>query len=138
MNHDLIYPVPLPLADGTMTPAARLTFVIVDDDFAVRKALTRQLRALGHTAASFGSAEEFLAQHVDFDCLILDVHLPGLSGIELAKLLGRMGPPPSVVFITGREESAVREYATRVSAPWLRKPFDEEALTSAIQQAVSS
>ena len=120
-----------------MQSAARLSLAIVDDDLGVRNALMRQLRALGHEASIFASAEEFLTQSKYFDCVILDVHLPGMSGIDLAKLLRRSGQRTALVFITGCEDSGVREYATHVAAPWLHKPFDETSLSTAIRRAVA-
>src|SRR4051812_39208665 len=78
-----------------------LSLVVVDDDQAVRTALRRLLRALGHEVRVFASAEEYEACAADADCLILDLRLPGMNGFELRERLRLRGLLIPIVFITG-------------------------------------
>jgi FixJ family two-component response regulator len=115
-----------------------MTLAIVDDDEDVRTALARLFRSQGHHVLLFGSAEEFEAASVTFDCLILDVRLPGLSGPELRERL-RLGPRPTpVVFITGGNDPKAPDIPPAIDTPSVSKPFDETALTTAIASAISS
>ena len=87
---------------------------------------------------TFASAEEFLADGGgDPDCLILDIHLPGRSGLELARELRGHGRAVPVVFITARDEPGLNEQANCAGAvAFLLKPFPEEALLEAVARAV--
>ena len=85
-----------------------MMLAIVDDDEDVRQALARLLRSLGHQVKVYGSAEDFEAETVSVDCLILDVRLPGLSGPELRERLRRRGALTPVVFITGDSDPEAR------------------------------
>lgn len=115
-----------------------MTLAIVDDDEDVRQALARLLRALGHDVRVFGSAEDFEAEAVAVDCLILDVRLPGLSGPELRERL-RSGPVPTpIVFITGDSDPKVRGISAATDSPSVTKPFDDVTLMAAIADAISS
>lgn len=114
-----------------------LHIAVVEDDGNVRTALRRLLCAIGHDVRLFASAEDYLAQDVAPDCLILDVHLPGLSGFELEERVRRSGVATAVVFITGYDSPAAREAFLRVRRPWLRKPFDEGLLLDAIARATA-
>jgi len=109
---------------------------IVDDDDDVRRALRRLLIASGFAVAAFESGEAFLASlpspHA-LDCLILDVHLGGMSGLELYQLLRQRAIAPPVVFITAHSE--LLDDVEWVDTPCLQKPFDSEALIEAIAQA---
>jgi FixJ family two-component response regulator len=115
------------------------TVFIIDDDESVRRALTRLMRSAGLVAESFATAEEFLrrAGGPTPDCLILDVHLPGLSGLELQERLTAGGRDVPVVFITAYAEEAAREQAMRAGAiAFLAKPFEEQALLDAVAIAL--
>jgi FixJ family two-component response regulator len=114
-----------------------LHVVVVDDDANVRTALKRLLRAIGHDVQLFSCAEDFLAQDIAADCVILDVHLPGLSGLDVEERLSRGGAAPAVVFITGHDSAATRDAFERARRPWLRKPFDEQRLIDAISRATA-
>ena len=92
----------------------------------------------GFRTEVFASAEEFL-QHPSLlhaDCLVLDIHLSGMSGFELQGELARRPSSPPIIFITAFDEPATRERALEVGAAgYLQKPFDEESLLQAIERA---
>jgi FixJ family two-component response regulator len=116
-----------------------LTLVLVEDDDDVRVALGRLLSSMGHTVHLFASAEAFDANPVPGDCLILDVRLPGLSGLELRDRLRHRGSQVPVVFITGESGSSTRGSAhnVRFDEPSLAKPFGEDELMDAIGRAMA-
>jgi FixJ family two-component response regulator len=122
-----------------MTSPAPLVF-IVDDDASVRKALGRLVRAAGYEVELFGCASEFLARDVSIRpaCLLLDVRMPGMSGIELQQTLGGTQRDLPIVFITGHGDEAVREKTLAAGAvDVLYKPVDDRVLLAAIEQALS-
>ncbi len=104
----------------------RVTTVIgiVDDDASVLRALRRLLGGAGFTVKAFESAEEFLGlQHPEsIQCLLLDVHMPGLSGFELQERLTDAQIP--IIFITANDDAPTRERAQRGGVAYLPKPFD--------------
>jgi FixJ family two-component response regulator len=112
---------------------------IVDDDASILRAVRRLLVAAGFAVKTFGSAEEFLAfEHPErISCLVLDIHLNGLSGFELQdRLVGAQIKIP-IVFITAHDDLPTRERAQRGGASeYLRKPFDEHSLIGAIEKAL--
>ena len=114
---------------------------VVDDDESVREALSGLLRSLGFAVSAFASAEEFLAsdQLASADCLILDVRMPGMGGIELQRQLVAGHYEIPVIFITAHEEDGMRARALSdgVEAV-LIKPFSEEAILSAIHSALTA
>jgi FixJ family two-component response regulator len=111
---------------------------VVEDDPSFRRALSRSLMLRGFRSEVFASAEEFL-QHPasrNADCLVLDIHLGGMSGFELQGELARRPSSPPVIFITAFDEPATRERALEAGAAgYLQKPFDEESLLEAIGRA---
>jgi len=112
-----------------------MTLAIVDDDQDVRTALTRLLTAMGHTVTAFASAEDFEAAPVLVDCMIVDVRLPGMNGLEFRqKLRGRSVPVP-LVLMTGDGDRLDRD-ARIGDTPIVSKPFDDVALTAAITDAI--
>ena len=115
-----------------------MTLAIVDDDEDVRRALARLLRSLGHEVHVFGSAEDFEAETVAVDCLIVDVRLPGLSGPELRERLRNGSNPIPVVLITGDTDPQARDISSAIDTPSVTKPFDEVTLMAAIADAISS
>lgn len=122
-----------------MAPAAPLVFV-VDDDASVRRSLARLVKTAGYDAEAFGSVRDFLARppHDGPCCLVLDVRMPGLSGLDLQEALRVAGQRLSIVFITGYRDVAVTVKAMKGGAvDVLTKPVDEEALLGAIRQAVA-
>jgi two-component system, LuxR family, response regulator FixJ len=122
-----------------MPPPTRQTICIIDDDESVRRALRRLIQAVGWNAETFATAEEFLSYRAPSKpgCLILDVHLPGLSGLELQERLRLDRQAVAVVFITAYGEDHVREQALRAGAiAFLQKPFEEQALLDAVKRAM--
>lgn len=121
---------------------ASLPYVaIVDDEIAVREATASLLRSAGLRVASFASAEHFLrcASADGAGCLILDINLPGMNGLQLQQLLRRQGNNVPVIFITGRDDSAgrIRSQALQNGAhALLLKPFLDEELLSAVHSAL--
>jgi FixJ family two-component response regulator len=112
---------------------------VVDDDQAVREALRSLIRWLGLRCETFESAAAFLAAELPDapSCLILDVHLPGISGLDLPAELGRAGQALPIVFITGQGTIPMGVRAMKAGAvEFLTKPFDERELLSAIEQAL--
>jgi len=114
--------------------------VVVDDDDGVRQAFERVLNAAGYQAVTFASAETLLESDAadSAACLVLDVHLPGLSGFELRRELVRIGArQPPVIFITGHDEPAARDQAEALgAAAYLPKPFAGRMLVEAVARAV--
>lgn len=116
------------------------SIVVVEDDAGMSKAIERLLRAAGFQPLSFVSAEELLQTEAadSAACLVLDIHLPGLSGLELARLLIGSGRAKPIIFITGRDEPPLRDEALRLGCiDYFRKPFDGSALLEAIRAAVT-
>ncbi len=112
---------------------------IVDDDPLVRSATVDLLNSLGHSAIAFNSAEEFLASGLlnGTTCLILDIHLPGLSGLELQTHLLRNGSHPPIVFITAFADPHCRERALNAGAvAFLTKPYKENEFLGALKTAL--
>lgn len=119
-----------------MVDSRNMVVAVVDDDADVRAALNRLLRAMNHEVRLFASAEEFAADSIDADCLILDIRLPGLSGPELREQMHATGRPLPLVFITG-DGDRFFEDAVPSDVPTLRKPFDEDTLVAALDQVLS-
>lgn len=114
---------------------------IIDDDESVREALWGLVRSVGFAVSTFASAEEFVSsdQLGNADCLILDVCMPGMSGIELQRQLVAGHSAVPVIFITAHEDEGLRAQALRGGAEaFLIKPFSEEALLNAIHAALNS
>jgi FixJ family two-component response regulator len=121
-----------------MTEVEPVVFV-VDDDESVRAALDNMLRSAGLHVAVFASAQEFLASpHAKAPgCLILDVRLPGLSGLELQEQLRKSRPDLPIVFITGHGDIPMTVRAMKAGAvEFLTKPFRDDQLLDAVEQAL--
>lgn len=119
--------------------APALVFV-VDDDISVRKSLARLVKAAGYEAETFASVRDFLARrpHEGPCCLVLDVRMPGLSGLDLQEALKAAGQRLAIVFITGHRDVPVSVKAMKGGAvDFLTKPVDERTLLGAIEQAVA-
>jgi FixJ family two-component response regulator len=115
------------------------TVIVVDDDASIRSALRRQLQILGFNVQDFQSAEEFLASEFPAGdaCLLLDVYMPGMSGIELCRSLAGSGRHLPTVLISGRDDEQTRQMMRKANpAASLLKPFDEKELLSAIRKAL--
>jgi FixJ family two-component response regulator len=114
---------------------------IVDDDDLVRSALQGMLKSVGLSSQAFASAEEFLksGQQHQTACLIADIRMPGMSGLELqAKLNAECCRIPTI-FITAHGDTTMRMQALRAGAvEFLAKPFDDEALLGSVRAALES
>ncbi len=114
---------------------------VVDDDVSVRESLRGLIRSVGFAVKVFASAEEFLnSDHLrNTDCLILDVRMPGMNGLELQRQLAATDRKIPVIFITAHGDDEVRSRALNGGAvDYLLKPFSEEALLNAIDAALKS
>ena len=109
---------------------------LVEDDDRLRVALTRLLRGASFHVDAFASAEAFLATTDAHACLILDVQLPGLSGLELAEQLAAAGDRTPIIFMTGSCEGLRHDVRCRTGKPCLAKPVDEAALLTAVATAL--
>src|ERR1700719_1224210 len=114
---------------------------IVDDDDSVRSALQGLLKAVGLPARAFASAEEFLksGQQYQAACLITDIRMPGISGLELQARLNAEHCRIPTIFITAHGDAQMRMQALRAGAvEFLAKPFDDEALLESVRAALES
>jgi len=112
---------------------------IVDDDESMREAIQSLLRSVGFRAKTFASGEQFLqSEQIEHTaCLILDVRMPGMSGLELQRRLMATQCRIPIVFVTAHGEEEARSRALQEGAvDFLLKPFSEEALLNAIQAAL--
>jgi FixJ family two-component response regulator len=113
---------------------------VVDDDVGLCVALARLVRAAGFRVQTFGAASELLESHRlrDADCLVLDVMLPDLSGLDLQQQIAELGIVLPIVFITGRGDVPMSVRAMKAGAvEFLQKPFDNAVLLEAIRQGIS-
>jgi FixJ family two-component response regulator len=116
------------------TPA-RIRVALIEDEESVRQALAFQLRTAGFEVAAYSSAEELLeASDVEeFDCVVADIYLPRMNGLQLQEELNRTIPHASIVFITGHGDLSLGMHAMRKGAvDFLEKPVDDQALLSSI------
>src|SRR6202050_1725964 len=121
-----------------MMPPSTPTVFVIDDDREVRLSIQGLLKAAGLHSESFATAEEFLCNQAPDrpSCLVLDVSLPGVDGLELQRKLADAGVRIPIVFITGHGDIPMTVKAIKSGAvEFLTKPFDDEALLSAIQVA---
>src|SRR6186713_2324561 len=112
---------------------------IIDDDPSVRDATRRLVKSLGYPARTFASAEDFLQSDGvnGTDCLILDVNMPGLSGIELQSRLVAQGNATPIIFISAASDATVQATALNAGAiGFLSKPFKEERLVEHLDVAL--
>ena len=112
---------------------------IVDDDLSVREGLSRLLRSVGLRVETFASAQEFLARPRSEapSCVVLDLQLPGLSGLDLQKRMAEVELAIPIVFLTGHADIPASVQAVKAGAvEFLTKPFDEERILKAIQEAI--
>jgi FixJ family two-component response regulator len=120
-------------------PKRRKIVAVVDDDPSMLNAAESLLDAQGFATMVFASAEEFLDRGAatQVDCLLLDIHLGGLSGIELQHRLKDSGSTLPVIFMTALDDEAMRERAIKAGCvAFLRKPFQAHQLVEAIKKAV--
>ena len=113
---------------------------VVDDDESVSKALKRLMKSAGIKARSLSSAEDFLNQgcHNVPGCLILDVRMPGMNGLELQEKLVKSGSTMPIIFMSAHEDAPAREQAMKAGAiAFLKKPFEDQILIEKINSALS-
>ena len=113
---------------------------VVDDDDAARDSLAFLLKSAKLPVATFDSGDAFLAKLPDIagGCVITDIRMPGINGIELLKRLRKMPDPPSVIVITGHGDVPLAVEAMKHgAADFLEKPFDDEVLLGAVQNALA-
>ena len=118
---------------------AQAIVCVIDDDPAVRESLGRLLEGAGWTVACYGSADEFIARPpaLPVACVLLDMRMPGLSGLELQRRLLEKGSAPPIIFVTGHGEVASAIGAVKLGASdFLEKPVDAEVLVAAVNRAV--
>ena len=123
-----------------MTPKAAPLIFIVDDDPSVRKSLTRVMTVAGYAVEAFASAREFLARerHAGPGCVILDVRMPGLTGLDLQETLAGAAHRMPILFITGHGDISMSVKAMKAGAvDFLTKPFDVASLLQAVHRAVA-
>jgi len=122
-------------------PAERALVAVVDDDESVRESLPDLLTELGFATRAFSSAEEFLASGSldQTKCLILDIAMPGMTGLDLQQQLNDRERKIPIIFITAQKDGAVRDRALEQGAvSFLFKPFSDTALFEALSKAVRS
>ena len=115
------------------------TVFVIDDDASVRKSLSRLLRSAGYTAETFASAEEFLGRDhfKGIGCLLLDVRMPGLSGMGLQEELSKADYHMPIIFITGHGDIPMSVEAMKKGAvDFLTKPFEGKELLQAVEKAI--
>ena len=115
------------------------TIFVIDDDASVRKSLSRLLRSAGYTTETFASAEEFLGRehYTGIGCLLLDVQMPGLSGLGLQEELNKADYHMPIVFITGHGDIPMSVEAMKKGAiDFLTKPFHDKDLLQVIEKAI--
>jgi len=113
---------------------------VVDDDDSFLRAIGRLLRAAGFEQVGYSSAEAYLADttHSAPDCLVLDIHLGGMSGLDLRRQLTALGRTTPVIFVTAHDEPEVGEAAQQVGcSAYLRKPVPGQLLLEAINNALN-
>lgn len=112
---------------------------VVDDDGSIRSALSSLLRSMGYEVALFDSAEAFLNTSEASDCIVTDLQMPGLSGLELLELLTADGDQRPVIIITAFPELQLRERARRLGASsFLSKPFEADVILHALEEALAA
>ena len=124
-----------------MPPASSPTVFVVDDDAAVRKALSRLLRSAGIGVAAFASPTEFLAQYdpATPGCLVLDIAMPGFNGLQLQTALGEKGNILPIIFLTGHGDVSKSVQAMKHGAfDFLSKPVKDRDLLTVVRTAIET
>jgi FixJ family two-component response regulator len=119
---------------------AKSIIAVVEDDDGMRRALERLLRIAGFHPLLFRTAEAFLGDQSaqSAACVVLDIHLPGLSGLELRRRMSAAGNQQPVIFITAEEDDSMRREAEQLDcSAYLRKPFEGIALLNALRKVLS-
>ena len=128
-----------PQAVVSSVETRRQIVAVVDDDLSVGRAVGRLLKTAGFDATAFRSAQEFLGDscRADVACLIVDLKMPGMDGLELQARMNTSGSSVPTVFITAHEDPASEAQALAGGAlAFLHKPFDDTTLLEAVQRAL--
>jgi FixJ family two-component response regulator len=118
-----------------------LEIAVIDDDESFRIALVESLSSLGYGTSGYASAEDYVCVVLGkpFDCIVTDVHMPGMSGLDLMKHLATRGSTIPVILITARSDSNVKAKAAAAGAVCLlRKPFEINELITCIEGAAKA
>jgi FixJ family two-component response regulator len=122
-------------------PKTQTLISVVDDNESMRAAIKGLMKSLGYTAVAFASAEEFLSSHQipHTSCLITDVQMPGMTGLELHRRLLAAGKPIPTILITAYPDDSARERALGDGVVcYLSKPFDESELLACIDKSLNT
>jgi two-component system response regulator FixJ len=118
---------------------AESTIVVIDDNSGVRRSLRALLESSNYAVADYASAKSFLADGPRGDCLIVDVRMPEMSGLELQEELVRRGSTVPVIVVTGHADVPVAVHAMKAGAfDLIEKPFDDRALLESIRRALTT
>jgi len=126
--------------NGGAQPAGNRLVCIIDDDRSVRNALRRLLLSAGYSARTYASAMEFLDDDASAEmfCIISDVKMHGMSGLDLSRKLKAEGKDATFIFLTAHDSPAARQEAQELGGvAYFRKPVDDQALIDAIEWAAS-
>ncbi len=129
------------ITDQLMPPSSSPTVFVVDDDAAIRKAVSRLLRSAGIAVAVFESPTEFLAQYDPNTpgCLVLDIAMPGFNGLQLQTALGEKGSVLPIIFLTGHGDVSKSVQAMKHGAfDFLTKPVKDKDLLTAVRAAIET
>jgi FixJ family two-component response regulator len=118
--------------------AKKPTIMVIDDDPSVRKALKRLLRSAEFNVQTFASAQEYLnfSEACEWEIIVLDVRMPGMTGLDLQRKLAAQGKNTPIIFISAHEDEKTQNDALAAGAvAFLHKPFNDEVLLAAIEEA---
>jgi FixJ family two-component response regulator len=132
--------MPWPIGGRRSMAATEQSIFVVDDDDAVRDSLKTLLELQLFKVHTFGTCQDFLTCGLDdCDCLVLDIHLPGMSGLDLMETLKKTRRRLPTILVTGRCDGAIRDRAKALGAiALLEKPIDFQALMAAIDRCIAS
>ncbi len=116
--------------------AAPWRVVVIEDDDGLRAAIVRMLNACGWRGRGFSAAEQFLVSSAakNFDCLILDIYLSGMSGFDLLDIIKTDNPNARTILITAQDDVQISNRVANAGATYLHKPFSGEALAAAVRE----
>jgi FixJ family two-component response regulator len=135
-----LFPLAAPSKLASVTKSSSQLVAIVDDDRSVQSALKDLMESAGLEARCFGSAEEFLEpdQRNQTGCLVADIRMPGMSGLELQAKLKAEGSRIPIIFITAHGDAKMKMQAMKAGAvEFLSKPFDDEVLLQKVRHALN-
>ena len=127
-----------------LTSAGKVPLVaVVDDDESVRMAVHRLVCAAGMNAVEYASGEDLIRDFCEqraqaVDCIVLDLQMLGMNGLQTAQWLTHFGVQTPMVFISGGDENTVHALGGPADLPWIRKPFDDAVLLPAIEAALKA